>query len=83
MSSYLRFFRKKRVAVLWHLEPKKGTKNEQQTQVLYALESTNQKLFAPFVGEEPTSDPGVIRTRDPLLRRQVLYPPELRGLVCG
>ena len=25
-------------------------------------------------------DPGVIRTRDPLLRRQMLYPTELRGL---
>jgi hypothetical protein len=39
-------------------------------------------ITAPLVGKNPKKyDPGAIRTRDPQLRRLMLYPTELRGLV--
>ena len=51
------------------------------------VEALDQKLFGVLntIEHEFNGTPGRTRTFDPLLRRQVLYPPELRALkdLCG
>ena len=42
---------------------------------LIGVDNTEQR---PRIGQGPTGDPVWIRTKDRLLRRQVLYPAELR-----
>ena len=39
----------------------------------------NKKVTAFHENAKKTNAPAAIRTRDPLLRRQVLYPPELQA----
>ncbi len=42
------------------------------------LENPTESSTAPVNGEGPHGDPGTTRTCDLLLRRQLLYPAELR-----